>query len=155
DLVEQHCREAGGERSMRIAGKAAVEIASVRQVARVLVEAVEVGDRHQHEAAAEVLQVRSRHQLLDDADAVELVAMQTRDHEQRGAGSSPPEPTQGNARGGRRVVPCHRQEEISHLAWIDLGAADGERTPAYLMLAHRDITRSRWSLAPRAGCAAS
>ena len=74
-LIEEGARDPRGGASVRPAGKVAIQVAAVRQVARRLAEAVQVDDRHADQHAAELAGVEILQDPAHHLDAVQLVAV--------------------------------------------------------------------------------
>ncbi len=85
DLVDEQVCDPGRERALGGAGKAAVEIAPVRQVTGLVDEAVDVDHRHRHQRAGQPVEGLDVEQPADDLDSVELVTVHGRGDEQAGA----------------------------------------------------------------------
>jgi hypothetical protein len=81
-LGEEQVRHPRAQRAFRVAGKAAVQVAPVRQVAGAVDEAEQVHHRHQHQGAVQPVQHLQRAQPADDLHAVQLVAVNGGAHQQ-------------------------------------------------------------------------
>ena len=82
DFPQEGLGDAPGQGAAAGAGKGAIEVAPVRQVAGVVDKAVDVDDRDRDQGAAYPLEQRVLQQPADDLHAIDLVPVDCRAHEQ-------------------------------------------------------------------------
>ena len=132
------------------ARKAAVEVAAVRQVARLVQEAEQVDDGHEHERAAQAVQRSQRAQATDNFDAVELVAVDPRAHEEHGALPAAVDHLHGHVQRRLGIQLRHGQFELQTLAASHAAGRRSRTAPAALSHGAARTPRRRRRSAPPA-----